>query len=191
MSTTPVTVFLPLFLQVLHGASPALAGYLTAAQSLAWTTAAIFSARLGPGGVRRAVVLGPVAIAIGFAVLVVTAATGPLLAVAGAVLLLGGGIGAAWAHVGAIALAAARRGEEDVTASMIPSTQAFAVALGAALSGVIANAAGLSGGATRPAAALAAGTLYGAFVLVPLGAAVVATRLGAAIPARVDAVAGR
>jgi MFS family permease len=177
MSTTPVTVFLPLFLQVLHGASPAVAGYLTAAQSLAWTTAALCSARLGHDGVGRAVVLGPVAIVIGFAGLVLTAATGPLAAVAVAVLLVGGGIGAAWAHVGAIALGAARPGEEDVTASMIPSTQAFAVALGAALSGVVANAAGLAGEASRPATALAASVLYAVFVVVPLGAAAVATRL--------------
>ncbi len=183
MSTTPVTVFLPLFLQVLHGVSPAVAGYITAAQSLAWTTAALLSARLGRHGVRRAVVLGPVAIALGFAGLTLTAAAGPVPVVAGAVLLVGGGIGTAWAHVGAIALGAARAGEEDVTASMIPSTQAFAVALGAALSGVIANAVGLSAGAAPPTAAAAATALFGVFAVVPLGAVAVAVRLRAAVPA--------
>jgi hypothetical protein len=60
---------------------------------------------------------------------------------------------------------------------MIPSTQLFAVSLGAALSGVIANAAGLGGGASKPAAALAGAWLFGGFVVAPLTALVIGSRL--------------
>lgn len=60
---------------------------------------------------------------------------------------------------------------------MIPSTQLFAVALGAALFGVIANAAGLATDATPPTAALAGAWLFGSFVAAPLAAFVIASRL--------------
>jgi hypothetical protein len=60
---------------------------------------------------------------------------------------------------------------------MIPSTQLFAVALGAALSGVIANAAGLGGGASPSAAALAGTWLFGGFVAAPLAAFVIGSQL--------------
>jgi len=62
---------------------------------------------------------------------------------------------------------------------MIPSTQLFAVALGSALSGVLANAAGLAGGASRPVTALAGVWLYGSFVVIPLAALVIASALPA------------
>jgi hypothetical protein len=124
--------------------------------------------------------VGPLAIAAGFAGLLLTIGAGSLAAVTASVLLVGGGIGAAWAHIGSMVLAAARRGEEDVTASLIPSTQTVAVAMGAALCGVVANAAGLSGGATPSSTAAAARLLFGAFIAVPLTAAVIAARMRAA-----------
>ena len=98
-------------------------------------------------------------IAAGFVGLFATIASGPVAAIAVSVALVGGGIGTCWAHVGSIVLGSARQGEEAMTASLIPTTQAFAVSMGAALSGIIANAAGLSGGDSRPAAALAAAWL--------------------------------
>ena len=95
------------------------------------------------------------------------------------VALVGGGIGTCWAHVGSIVLGSARQGEGVMTASLIPTTQTFAVSMGAALSGIIANAAGLSGGASRPVAALAAAWLFGTFLLSPLAALAIAWRLAA------------
>jgi hypothetical protein len=64
-----------------------------------------------------------------------------------------------------------------VTAALIPTAQTFAVGLGAALCGVVANAAGLAAGASRPVVAAAATALFALFVAVPLGAAVLAARL--------------
>ena len=180
MSTTPGSVYIPLFLQVLHEVSAAAAGYFYAGQSLAWTTAALLSARLAGGRTRRALVLGPLMAAAGFVGLFLTIAAGPVAAIACSVLLVGGGIGTCWAHVGSIVLGSARHGEGAATASLIPTTQTFAVSLGAALSGIIVNAAGLSAGATRPAAALAGAWLFGAFLLAPLAALAIASRLPAA-----------
>jgi hypothetical protein len=180
MSTTPGGVYLPLLLHLLHDVSAAAAGYFYAAQSLAWTAAALLSARLAGGRARNALVLGPLMTAAGFAGLFLTIASGPITAIALSVLLVGGGIGACWAHVASIVLGSAGHGEGAASASLIPTTQTFAVSLGAALSGIIVNAAGLSAGATRPAAALAGTWLFGAFLLAPLAALAIASRLPAA-----------
>ena len=157
--------------------TPAAAGYLYAAQSVSWTVATLVSARVPAARVHRVIVLGPFVTAAGFVGLFLTIGSGPILAIAVSLLLVGGGIGACWAHVAALVLSSARDDEGAVTASMIPTTQLFAVALGSALSGVIANAAGLAGGASRPATALAGTWLYGSFVAIPLAALVIASRL--------------
>ena len=186
MSTTPGGVYVPLLVQVLHDVTPAAAGYLYAAQSLAWTTGTILSARVSPVRARPVIVLGPFLTATGFAGLFFTIGAGPVAAIATSLVLVGVGIGTCWAHIGTVILSSGRAGEGALTASMIPSTQLFAVALGAALSGVIANAAGLAGGAERPAAALAGAWLFGSFVTAPLIALVIASRLR---PTRRDALA--
>ena len=177
MSTTPGSVYLPLLLQRLHGIAPAAAGYFYAGQSLAWTSAALISARLSGNAARAALVLGPLMTAAGFAGLWRSIADGPVAAIAASALLVGAGIGTCWAHVASIVLGSARHGEGAVTAALIPTTQTFAVSMGAALSGIIANAAGLSGSASRPAAALAGAWLFRAFLLSPLTAAAIASRL--------------
>jgi len=177
MCTTPGGVYIALLLQAIHGVTPAVAGYFYAAQSLAWTTAALLSARLGATRARGALVVGPAMIASGFAGVWWTLASGPLPAILAAVILLGGGIGACWAHVGAIILGSAREGEGAQTASLIPTTQTFAASLGAALCGIVANTAGLSGGATPAIAAAAGERLFGVFLVAPLLALVIAARL--------------
>jgi hypothetical protein len=183
ISTTPGSVYIPLLLQVLHGIPAAAAGYFYAGQSLAWSTAALLSARLAGRGAGGALAAGPVMIAAGFVGLVATIAAGPIAVIAACVLLVGAGVGLCWAHVAALVLGSAREGEGAVTASLIPTTQTFAVSMGAALCGIIANAAGLSGGATRPAAALAGEWLFGVFLLSPLAALAIAVRARTAPPA--------
>ena len=110
MSTTPGSVYLALFLQILHGIPAAAAGYFYAGQSLAWTAAALLSARLAGSRARGALVVGPLMIAAGFVGLFATIASGPVAAIAVSVALVGGGIGTCWAHVGSIVLGSARQG---------------------------------------------------------------------------------
>jgi predicted MFS family arabinose efflux permease len=177
MSTTPGGVYVPLLVQVLHDVTPAGAGYLYAVQSLSWTAGTLLSARVSPARAHTVIMLGPVLTATGFVGLFFTISSGPVIAIAMSLMLVGVGIGTCWAHIGTAILSSARPDEGALTASMIPSTQLFAVALGAALSGVIANAAGLAAGASPPAAALAGSWLFGCFVAAPLAAFVIASRL--------------
>ena len=177
MSTTPGGVYVPLLVQVLHDVTPAGAGYLYAVQSLSWTAGTLLSARVSPARAHTVIMLGPVLTATGFAGLFFTIGAGPVVMIAASLMLVGVGIGTCWAHIGTAILSSARPEEGALTASMIPSTQLFAVALGAALSGVIANAAGLAASASRPTAALAGSWLFGCFVAAPLAAFVIASRL--------------
>lgn len=181
VSTSPSGVFIPLLLQVIHGVPPATAGYLQATTSLSWTTATLIAARLEGPRVRVAIVLGPCLVAAGFVGLFTTIGTGPLPAIAVFLVLVGAGIGTCWAHVSNIILASGRPDEGPVTASVVPTAQQFAIAFGAAVSGIVARAAGLSHDASPPVAALTGAALYGGFLVAPLAAAVIATRLRSAV----------
>jgi predicted MFS family arabinose efflux permease len=169
---------------MLNDVSPAAAGYLYAVQSLAWTTGTFLSARVAAEKVHRMIVLGPALIASGLVGLYLTIAPGPIVAIAAALFLIGVGVGTAWAHISAVILSSGRADEGTVTASMIPSTQLFAVALGSALCGIIANEAGLAADASAEVAALAGAWLYGGFTVVPLAAIAIAWRLRPGRPRR-------
>ena len=71
-----------------------------------------------------------------------------------------------WPHLVARALHAAQPGEENLTSSAITTVQLFAMALGAALAGLVANQAGLGAGGAE-ATARAAWVLLALFTLAP------------------------
>jgi hypothetical protein len=74
-------------------------------------------------------------------------------------------------------MSGARPGEENLAASSIATVQQTGFALGAALSGLAANAAGLSAGLTRTDVAAAAFWVPLSFVLAALAAVVAGLRL--------------
>ena len=59
-----------------------------------------------------------------------------------ALVLVGGGIGIAWAHLGSLMMAQARETERDVSSAFITTNQMIAQAFASALAGMIANLAG-------------------------------------------------
>ena len=183
MSTSPVGVFIPLLLQAIHGVPPAVAGYLQASQSFSWTMATLIVARLDREGVRTAIAIGPCLVTAGFVGLWATIGAGPLPAIAAGIVLIGLGIGTCWAHVSKVILASGRSDETVLTASVVPTAQQFAIAFGAAVSGVVVNATGLSTDASPRVAALTGAALYGGFAIGPLLAAVIAVRLRSAVTA--------
>ena len=177
MAVSPVGIYMSLLLQRVHGASPALAGYVFAGHSLAWTAAAIVFARVPPHRVRIAIVAGPFIVATGLTSLYLTIGTGPLPAVALGIVLEGMGIGTCWAHIGSVVFASARPGEEEATAALVPSTQLFAISFGSAVSGVIASAVGLTRDASAVVAAATGEALFGAFAALSVAAGIIALRI--------------
>ena len=89
-----------------------------------------------------------------------------------AIALVGAGIGACWAFIAQRVMSGARPGEENLAASSLATVQQTGFALGAALAGLVANAAGLSAGLTRTDVAEAAFWVPMSFVLAALAAVV-------------------
>ena len=161
MTTSQVTVFMPLTVQTLYGLSPLGAGYFTSLLSFTWTVMALSSASLPSHRVRTVILLGPVAVTCGVVGLVMMVGADHLILFGAFLALTGAGIGICFAHIGSWTIAAARPQEETLTASAIPALQSLGIAFGAATAGLAANAAGLGSGVSREAVASASTWSYG------------------------------
>jgi predicted MFS family arabinose efflux permease len=155
-TTSLITVFLPLFLHVLHGMSLLGAGYVNALLSMSWTVLALCSAGLRDRQVRQVVVLGPLLMLCGVVSLRTYVTDGPILVLSLFVALTGAGIGLCFAHISSWTMAAARAGEGALTAASIPTVQSLGIAFGAAVGGLVANTAGLAQGVSTATVASAA-----------------------------------
>ena len=140
-------IFIPFFLQTLHGQAPLVAGYMVALVAVGWSAGSVVVSSWTGGRARAALVAGPIlqlAGAIGLAVFVAhdnTAGTlPPLIPIGIALLLLGLGIGISWPHISTRLLRAAPEGERDLTSASISMVQLFASGFGAAVAGVLVNA---------------------------------------------------
>ncbi|MBB3965497.1 MFS transporter [Rhizobium metallidurans] len=143
-------IYIPYFLQTLHGITPLESGYLTALVALGWTLAAFFSGTLSGRRARRAIVAGCVLETIAAASLAVFLARdnqgGSLAILSPAVagmFLMGFGVGMAWAHLITKILRIVEKAEQDKASAAITTVQSLGSAFGAALAGVIVNSTGL------------------------------------------------
>jgi MFS family permease len=177
ITTSVVTVFMPLVLHVLHGVSLLSAGYINALLSLTWTALALCSASLHDRQIRQAVWLGPLLMLVGVVGLKVCVVDGPLLMLGVFVALIGAGIGLCYAHISSWTMAAAPPGEGALAASSIPTIQSLGIAFGAATAGLVANTAGLVMGIAPETVASAAGWVYQLGVLPSAVMMVLAARL--------------
>lgn len=102
---------------------------------------------------------------------------GPLVLLGSFATLTGGGYGLCYAHLNSWTMAAARPGEEDRTASFIPLGGQLGTAFGAAIVGVVANAAGLAAGVSVETVAAAATWVYGVSIVAPVVIALLTLRI--------------
>ena len=176
-------IFVPYFLQVLHGQSPLAAGYLAALTAMGWTLGSVFNANASAARARRLIVASPLMMvaALGtLAVMLPMVSKGGdwaiLLPICAALLLAGVGIGQSWPHLVARVFQFAPEGERNRAAGAVTTVQLFAMAMGAATAGLAANLAGLTQADKIVGAASAAFWLPLAFALAPALAFVAALR---------------
>jgi predicted MFS family arabinose efflux permease len=177
MTHTSIGIYLPLALQELHGVSPLAAGYANASLAVSWTVASFVTAGWRGTAEIAVIVGGPLLALLGVAGLALGVTTlSPLLS---CVLtgLIGFGIGACNLHLVAQTMRIAEPGFESLTASSIPTIRSLGISFGAAIAGLIANTAGLADGVTVQAVAAAATWVYGATILAPAVALVLALRI--------------
>jgi predicted MFS family arabinose efflux permease len=174
---SPLQIFAPIFLQVLHGLDPLGAGYMVAGASFGWTGMSLILAGTPSERSGRLLVGGPILMTMGLAGLALLMALEPVVLVLPAIVLMGAGFGVCWAFIAQRVIGSARSGEGDLAASSMATVQQAGFALGAALSGLVANAAGLSAGLSRADIAEAAFLVPASFVTASLAAAVMGGRL--------------
>src|ERR1700738_975427 len=180
---SPLAIYAPLFLQRLHGVSPLGAGYMVALASLAWTIAALSVASLSEAWPPRLIVMGPSAMGAGLAGVGVLMAPGPVAALILPIVLIGAGIGAAWAFVLQRVMSGAKGGEENHRCRVRRYGSASRdCALGAAIAGLVANASGLDNGLDPGSVLRASLWVPLALGAAPLAACAIGVRLNLMVP---------
>lgn len=150
------TSYGPLLLELLFGVNPLVAGYILAAESVAWTLGTLATSGLSPAVDRLLIRGGASLIVLGGIGLTAFVSRGPLSLVVLSVVLEGLGYGLCWPYIVRRIMLAASAKERDLAASAASSMQRIGYALGSSASGIAANAVGL-GTETGRAAAVAAG----------------------------------
>lgn len=188
-------VFAPLFFQKLHGLNPLWAGYITALLAAGWTISSVISSGFTGARVRAAIIAAPFIMTlttIGLALFLATAnaAGNPLLlGLAGlCMLLMGGGIGIAFQHLSTSVLATGGAADNDRVSATLGMVQLFASGIGAAIGGVVVNAANLPLATDITGVETAARWLYWTFaaltaLAIPLAWRVAGNRRRATQPA--------
>jgi MFS family permease len=170
-----IEVFIPYFLQIIHGTSPLLAGYLMVLLSAGWTLGAFLSSGRSTTTVNKLIKYGPMLSAVSLALLAMlmpmaglSQGTGqgfwwmlaPLIGV-------GLGVGLCWPHLLTRVFKAAPAGQESIASAAIITLQLYAIAMGASLAGMITNAAGLTTPGGVVGAQQAAAALFAIFACAP------------------------
>ena len=167
-ATVSFTVYGPFLMETLFDATPLLAGFMIAIESVAWTIAAIAFAgaatRLEPILIRS----GALAITAGIAGFALVMPDGPIAALIPWAALQGAGFGMCWAFVMRRIVESVPPAERERAASAMPTMQILGYAIGAAASGLVANMSGLAAEAAPPAVEAAAFWVFAAFL--PLAA---------------------
>jgi len=144
MGGSTAIIYLPYVAVAIGGYSPIVGGYLSAIAALAWTVAALGSASAGREWAERSIIFGPAVLALGLFLTGCGLIIGSFVFMALSVVLVGTGIGAAWAPLGNLMMAHAKETERDVSSAFISTNQMISQAFASALAGMIANFGGFA-----------------------------------------------
>jgi MFS family permease len=186
VATVSFGLYAPLILTNLHGMALLTTGYIIATESIAWSVLSILVANARPERERLIITAGAFMIAGGVAGFAYAVPQGVLPLILTCAILQGGGFGIAWPFVTRMIVAAAAPSERTVASSAVPTMQRLGYAVGAAIAGIIANAAGFSRGLNPETAASAAAWLFIAFLPLAVVGCVAGWRTGGAHPGEVQ-----
>jgi len=174
---TPMTIFLPLALQQIYSLDPLWIGYVLTVFSVAWTVGSIGTAGWNDRWTRIACAAGLMVTSASILGIAITLGDGSIWILTGFVTLSGIGVGMTNVHSISWALAAAGEAESRITASAAPAMRSIGIAYGAAIAGMIANAAGLTGGTDPETVKFALGWVFALGALVPLAGSLCVIRM--------------
>lgn len=170
--TVAIGIYGPLMMVTIHGISPLFAGYVVAVSSIGWSATAIIVA--GSPERRDPVVIfaGMTLVAVGVVLYAIAVPDGPVWFIAVAALFEGGGFGIAWTFILRRLTALTPAEDSERVSSALPTLQRLGYAVGAALTGLVANAAGMHEGLSPDEAHRVAVWVFGGSIpLVLIGLA--------------------
>ncbi len=162
------TIYATFFLQVLHGQTPIVAGYISGLMSLSWTSAALVVAGFKGRTVWFSVLFGSMLVLAGSLGLMTFDVSGPVIAIVVCIAVIGIGIGAQYNLFIALSIEAAQPGEETLAASSVQIIRTLGIAFASAGAGLVANSAGMADNAPVETVAKAIDWVYRANLLVAI-----------------------
>jgi MFS family permease len=187
-STIAFTVYSPVLLTSLAGANPLLCGYMIAIESISWTVATLIISSLRQVNQRWLIRCGSAGLTIAVAGLALTmplqdGSWTSLAMLLPFVILEGAGFGMSYPFIQRRIVAAADEPERGRASAGVPTVQMIGYAIGAASSGIVANAAGFTEGISRTAAVQVGFWVFAAFLPLCLIGNLFAWRLTRITPA--------
>ena len=174
---SPLQIYMPMFLQQLHGLDPLAAGFSVATASLAWTAASLVTAGLVGPWSDRLMLIGPAVMGVSLTIMALLAPHSTTLLLIPTIALLGAGIGQCWPFVAHNIMDGAKAGNETVAASSVATVQQMGFALGAAIAGLVANTSGLSAAIADEGMVRAASWVPASFIVSAILAVLMGLRL--------------
>ena len=164
MATISLTVYGPLLMFIIFGAEPLVAGYIIALESLGWTVLAISTSGVSEQNELRLIRLGALFVSVAMLGLIYAMPSGPLWLIALLATCMGMGFGMSWSFVSKRIIANVPETERTQASGSIPTFLRVAMALGSAVSGIIANFSGFSEASSVAVARNVAFWSFAAFV---------------------------
>ena len=177
VSTCSFGFYGPLLLAGLHDFTPLTTGLIIASESIAWSALSILVATASARYEPLIVTGGALMVTAGIAGFAITIPAGTIPGILLCALLQGGGFGILWPFASRRIIEAAPADDRDIAAAAFSTLQRLGYAVGAALTGIIANASGFSGGFTKEAAEGAAATLFWPYLPLAIIGCIAAFRL--------------
>ena len=171
-----IGAYLPLSMQILHGASDEAAGYAVTGLALSWTIASMMTSHIHGQMAMRSIVIGQSLCLIGLAGMALAITDLPFSVIVALNVVVGAGLGSSNLHLVEASMRHAPAGEQTTTAGAIPTIRSLGIAFGSAGAGVIANKAGLTDALLYDDVARATQWVLGIGALAPLFAIICATR---------------
>jgi MFS family permease len=181
---TTTEIFVPYFLQVLHGHTPLTAGYMTAAMAAGWSAGSLMSSGRPATQANTLMRAGPLLCVASLLLLALIIpdntflpATTAMICQIIALTAVGVGVGIGWPHLLTRVLTLAPASEGNTASAAITTIQLYGMAIGAAVAGFVVNIAGLTTVGGQEGARSASFWLFISFALAPAFAMYLIRRL--------------
>lgn len=158
--TIAISIYGPLLITLLHGTSVLVAGYVVACSSVGWSIVAVIVSGRPARHDPKFILAGMLMVTLSIPGLIYAIPNGPLWLIALFAFFEGGGFGMAWTFILRRTTALAPAGETERVAGAIPTVQRLGYAVGAAVLGIVANAAGLAEGASPSVAGAVSDAIF-------------------------------